>query len=103
MDFGGRLIDEPLAVQRVEDGLSFGRPQGARRRPGIGHRDRRPRGLPMSIERGPRDPDALTERRRLAVGRDGVNGDHQSLSSVSRGLRWIPRISATFFWRVMIV
>ena len=61
------------------------------------------RGAPMAIERCPGHADALTQRRRLAGRRDGLDGPHQSLSSSSSGVRGIPRISATFFWRVMIV
>ena len=30
MDFGGRLVDEPLAVQHVEHGLAFGGVQRTR-------------------------------------------------------------------------
>jgi len=41
VDFGGRLIDKPLAVQHVEDGVPFGgdqRPWRAARTVGIGVR-----------------------------------------------------------------
>ena len=75
------------------------RGDGARGRVGGGEW----RGAPTSIERRPRHPDALTQRRRLAWRRDGLDGTHQSVSSSSWGVRGIPRISATFFWRVMIV
>ena len=103
MDFGGRLVDEALAVQHVEHRLAFGRTQRARRRrtgpPGCGGR----RGAPPAIQRRPGHADALTQRRRLARRGDGLDGTHQSVSSSSRGVRGIPRISATFFWSVMIV
>ena len=103
MDFGRRLVDEPLAVQHVEHRLAFGGTQRARRRrPGPRGGGGR-RGTPTAIERGPGHADALTQRRRLAGRRDGLDGPHQSVSSSSRGVRGIPRISATFFWRVMIV
>ena len=97
MDFGGRLVDEPLAVQHVEHRLAFGGTQRARRRRtgprwcGAG------RGAPPAIERRPGHADAVTQRRRLARRRDGLDGAHQSVSSSSLGVRGIPRISATFF------
>ena len=96
MDFGGRLIDEPIAVQHVEHRLAFGGTQRARRRrPGPRGGGGR-RGTPTAIERGPGHADALPQRRRLAGRRDGLDGPHQSVSSSSRGVRGIPRISATF-------
>ena len=103
MDLGGRLIHEAIAVQHVEDRQSFTGCQGPRR-----GRPRRPRtwraGGPLPpIERRARDADAGTQRRRLARGHYGRDCRHQSGSSLSSGFRGIPRISATFFWSVMIV
>ena len=101
MNLGGRLVDEPRAVQHVEDRLAFGGTQRPRRwRP---RARRRRRGPPLSIERCPRHPDAVTQRRRLTWRGDGRNGLHQSVSSSSSGDRGILRISAIFFWSVMIV
>src|SRR5712691_12628764 len=102
LDFGWRVIDESLAVQHVEDRLPFGGDQRARRGRANG-RCRRPSGLSSPIEGRACEADALTERRGLAGRGHGFDGDHQSVSSMSRGFRGIPRISATFFWRVMIV
>ena len=85
----------------VEDRLAFGGTQRPRRwRP---RARRRRRGPPVSIERCPRHPDAVTQRRRLTWRGDGRNGLHQSGSSSSSGDRGIPRSSAIFFWSVMIV
>ena len=103
MDCGGRLVDEALAVQHVEHRLALGGVQRARRRRtgprGGGGRH----GAPTAIERRPGHADAVTQRRGLARRGDGLDGPHQSVSSSSRGVRGIPRISAIFFWRVMIV
>ena len=65
--------------------------------------DRRPGGLSTPIEGRAREADTLTEGRGGARRGHRLDGDHQSGSSVSRGFRGIPRISATFFWSVMIV
>ena len=48
------------------------------------------------IERGAREADAVTQRRRLAWCRDGRDGAHQSVSSMSRGFRGILR-NGNFF------
>ena len=87
MDLGRRLIHEAIAVQHVEDRLSFTGCQGPRR-----GRPRRPRtwraGGPLPpIERRARDADAGTQRRRLARGRYGRDCRHQSGSSLSSGFR----------------
>ena len=48
LHFGGRLIDEPLAVQHVEHRLAFGGPERARRGRAWGRR-RRPGGLSTAL------------------------------------------------------
>ena len=63
LDFGGRLIDEALTVQHVEDGLPFGGNQRARRGCADGGR-RRPDGVSTPIEGRARQADALTGARR---------------------------------------
>ena len=98
VDFRRRLIHEPFAVQHVEDRLPFRWDERARRGRAAQSRFDRACRLPTPIERGARDADTLTKRRRLTRGRDGLDRDHQSISSPSRGFRGIPRISATFFW-----
>ena len=56
MDFRRRLIDEPLAVQRVENDLAFADGQGARRG-GTRHGQRRRwRGPPMPSDDGRERP-----------------------------------------------
>ena len=97
IDFRGRLIDEALAVQGVQDRLSFRGNQGPGRWCPQRSPHRRLRALAAPVEGRPGEADALTERRRLARDGNRLDGVHQSVSSMSRGFRGIPRISATFF------
>ena len=100
MHLRGSLVDEALTVEGVEHGLTLpGIQRTWRRRP----RSPRSRWLPPSIHGRAWDPQGGARRRRPHRGARRLDGRHQSSSSFGIGFRGIPRSSATFFWKAMIV
>ena len=94
-DRAGRYTDTVAEAFTSVEGIELVRFHRVVSAPGAAD-DWRP-GPPVSIERCPRHPDAVTQRRRLTWRGDGRNGLHQSVSSSSSGVRGSPRISANFF------
>ena len=92
MHFRGRLIDEALTVQRGQHGLAFVRGQGARR--GRAGRRRRQRRWAAAADRTRRARGRRCDTRWC---RDGCDGAHQSVSSMSRGLQGDPQDLGNFF------